>query len=233
MEELKQQNEVLMQRLEKAKEVFKDQKAQLESRNAKIAELTKDIEELKAKASGGGEELAAAKAKNSELENKIMELENKWNEQVSENDDLADKLADANAKVAQATQTISQYEVSCKEANAKIEADKNQIATLANSLKEFETQYNEKCNECKKQTDEVNKLNEMVKNGKEAYDAVAADNGKLKAELEKKNNELVEANKKLATAKTSTTNIQNEVKDVIKRVQNLDNSLTTNFNIFA
>ena len=37
MEELKQQNEVLNQRLEKAKEVFKDQKAQLEAKNAKIA----------------------------------------------------------------------------------------------------------------------------------------------------------------------------------------------------
>ena len=136
-------------------------------------------------------------------------------------------------KVAKASEAIAKYEETCKEANAKIEADKNQIDALTNNLKELETQYNSKCNECELQIGELNKLNTIVEEGKKAYDAEIEENKHLKAELEKKNTELAEANKKLATAKTSTTNIQNEVKDVIKRVQNLDNSLTSNFNIFA
>ena len=86
MEEHKQQNEVLNQRLEKAKEVFKDQKAQLEAKNAKIVELDAEVEKYS----------KAAK----EAERRATELETKWNEQIADNDEAADKLAEANMKVA-------------------------------------------------------------------------------------------------------------------------------------
>ncbi len=65
MEELQKQNEVLAGRLEKAKEVFKDQKKQIDEKNAKIAEQEAEINNLR-------EQLKNASA-NDELQNKLKE----------------------------------------------------------------------------------------------------------------------------------------------------------------
>ena len=214
MEELQKQNEALVARLEKAKEVFKDQKKQIDDKNAKISEQHAEITNLK-------EQLKNASA-NEEMQNKLkeaeakaMDLENKWNDKVIENDDLALELN--------------------KTKTALINAKK--------SVEDFEGKYNSKCSECEMQIGELNKLNTMVAEGKKAYDKLSEDFRNLQGkyqELDAMHNttkqELEKANKDNAALKQTLAGTDTQITKAKEATNNMKKQMTaliSDFNIFA
>jgi len=257
MEELQKQNEILVGRLEKAKEVFKDQKKQIDDKNTKIAEQQAMIDKL-------NEQLKNASA-NEELQNKIKEyeakvtdLESKWNDKVIENDDLALELNKAkteaitNKKYAQEYE--QKYESKCVEyekQTADVKELTQQVHESAAALQDFKKAAEEEIANTKKAyeeklkteigkantmlAEEQKKTNDLTNKCKEFETKLAQSEQNCKKALDENvalNKKLQDTTNKLNNAKTNTANVQNEVKEVIKRVQTLDNNLTANFNIF-
>ena len=181
MEELQKQNEILNQRLEKAKEVFKDQKAQLEAKNAKIAELDAEVEKYS----------KAAK----EAERRATELETKWNDQIAENDETADKLAEVNAEVAKCKEALvnkdksladNQQIIEClTQKNAELDKAfakmKDDYADLSNKFKELTVVHNTTKEELDKMKSANAQLKQAVNNALLGEDCDEFETGDMSA----------------------------------------------------
>ena len=233
MEELQKQNEILAGRLEKAKEVFKDQKKQIDEKNTKIAEQQAMIDKLneQLKNASNNEEL---NNKLKEYELKVNELEGKWNDKVIENDDLALEL---NKAKNEAINVKKELQASVENSKKEITELTNQLNQASADLTEFKKVAENEIAEAKKKAAELvntktKEFEEQKANYENKIKTMDGNLAKLNKELADMNVKLDSANKKLTNAKENNTSMQNEVKEVIKRVQNLDNSLTTNFNIF-
>jgi chromosome segregation ATPase len=202
-QEIKQENEKLKARLNKAVEVFKEQKenidrltAERDKAQADCTILTERVKTLEAKFEEKSEqddkffdqlnEIQQLEDKNKELQEKydncmgdLADVTTERDKYDAENTELAKELEDANKTIEEKDETISEHEANILDKEARIAALENTAETHRKTMNEQQGTINEQKGTIENLNNALAKLNEQIQTERKNFEKLKANVIKL------------------------------------------------------